>query len=118
MEYFIDSDRVLYLFDIVAYAAIASNGKFSDDYFIAGSEKLTKMPDFEKINNILSDISASALHYRRERKIINSSGSFKYHPILMYPLIKPWSNYRPQNGLRIFTTWFEKKKSIFRFCWV
>ncbi len=76
----------------IAYAAIGTHGKFTDDYFIAGSEQLTKVPDFEKINIILSDISASAVHYRRERRRINSSGSFRYHPILMYPLIKPWSN--------------------------
>jgi hypothetical protein len=76
----------------IAYAGIEAHGKFSDDYFITGSEQLTRIPAFEKINNILSDISASAVHYRRERKRINSSGSFKYHPILMYPLIKQWSD--------------------------
>ena len=76
----------------IASAAIKANGKFTDDYVITASEQLTKSPSFDKMNAILSDISASAIHYRRERKRINSSGSFRYHPILMYPLIKPWSN--------------------------
>lgn len=83
----------------LALAAIEAGGKFSDDYFITAAEELKKTPDFETINKVLSDISASAVHYRRERNRINSQGSFKYHPILMYPLIKPWSNI-PKNSKR------------------
>ena len=82
----------------IAFAAIEANGRFDDDYFIKVSTE-TRAPDFKTINNILSDISASAIHYRRERKKINAENSFKYHPILMYPLIKPWSHI-PKNERR------------------
>jgi len=75
----------------VAFAAIRSRGCFSDDYFIKAS-KIEKLPNFETMNSVLFDISASAIHYRRERKKINSLGLFRYQPILRYPLIKPWSN--------------------------
>lgn len=82
----------------IAFAAIKANGRFADDYFIKASIVM-KTPDFKVMNAILSDISASAFHYRRERKRINSLDSFKYHPLLMYPLIKPWSHI-PKNEKR------------------
>lgn len=75
----------------IAFAAINNNGKFSDDYFDKVTT-VTKSLDFETMNAILADISASAIHYRRERKKLNSLNSFKYQPLLMYPLIKPWSH--------------------------
>ncbi|MFA6072392.1 MAG: hypothetical protein WC810_27840 [Janthinobacterium sp.] len=84
----------------IAFAAIEANGKFADDYFIEAST-LPRTPDFKTMNSILSDISASAVHYRRERKNTNSLGSFRYQPLLMYPLIKPWSHIsKDQRGKR------------------
>ncbi|VEN75130.1 hypothetical protein EPICR_60118 [Candidatus Desulfarcum epimagneticum] len=72
-------------------AAIHGSGKFADDY-LEKALTVTQSPSFETMNKILFDISASAVHYRRERKRLNTLDSFKYQPILMYPLIKPWSH--------------------------
>lgn len=84
----------------LAFAAVNTNGKFTDDY-LEKALTVTQSPSFETMNKILSDISASAIHYRRERKILNTSDSFKYQPILMYPLIKPWSHIpKHQKGKR------------------
>ena len=70
----------------LAHAAINGNGILTDDYL------KNALASFETTNAILFDISASANHYRRERNRLNILDSFKYQPILMYPLIKPWSN--------------------------
>jgi hypothetical protein len=76
---------------LLAFSAINGNGKFADDY-LEKAQSVTQSPCFETMNKILFDISASATHYRRERKRLNSLDSFKYQPLLMYPLIKPWSH--------------------------
>ncbi len=75
----------------LAVSAITANGNFTDDY-LEKTTTVTQSPCFKKMNTILSDISASAIHYRRERKRLNSLNSFKYQPLLIYPLIKPWSH--------------------------
>ncbi len=75
----------------IAYAAIEANGKFTDDYFEKAATVMNS-PKFETVNKILLKIAVSARHYRRERKKLNSSESFKLQPILMYPLIRPWSD--------------------------
>lgn len=74
----------------IALAAINGSGKFDDNYFI-NVEKIAKSINFDTINIILSELSVSAIHYRRERKRINITNSFRYHPLLMYPIIRPWS---------------------------
>ncbi|MEN8134723.1 MAG: hypothetical protein ABFS18_04200 [Thermodesulfobacteriota bacterium] len=75
----------------LSLAAINGSGKFADDY-LEKAQTVTQSPSFEIMNKILFDISASAIHYRRERKRLNTIDSFKYQPLLMYPLIKPWSH--------------------------
>jgi len=84
----------------IAFAAIEADGKFTDDYFVQASTH-PNTPDFKTMNSILFDISVSAAHYRRERKNINSLDSFRYHPLLKYPLIRPWSHIsKEQRGKR------------------
>ena len=74
----------------IASAAINGSGRFNDNYFI-GVESITDSIKFDTMNKILSELSVSAIHYRRERRRINLTNSFKYHPLFMYPIIRPWS---------------------------
>jgi len=69
-------------------AGMNVNRDLTDEYL---SKKVGNL-DFNTINKVLSDISATAVHFKREQRKFNSSRPFVYNLLLHYPIIKPWSH--------------------------
>lgn len=75
----------------ISFSAFMAHGKLTDEYLVE-VERQTEAPTYQVMNQILGDISFSARFYNQKRVCLNGADKYDYHPLLISPLVKPWSN--------------------------